>query len=56
MPYKDVTPPSGGKISIQGGKLNVPNNPIIPFIRGDGTGPDIWASSVRVFDAAVKKA
>jgi isocitrate dehydrogenase len=56
MPYKDITPPQGGKISIQAGKLNVPDNPILPFIRGDGTGPDIWASSVRVFDAAVQKA
>jgi isocitrate dehydrogenase len=56
MAYKDVTPPAGGKISIQNGKLNVPENPILPFIRGDGTGPDIWASSVRVFDAAVQKA
>ena len=44
------------KISIQNGKLNVPNNPTLPFIRGDGTGPDIWAASERVFDAAVKKA
>jgi isocitrate dehydrogenase len=56
MAYKDVTPPSGGKISIQNGKLNVPDNPVIPFIRGDGTGPDIWAASVRVFEAAVQKA
>jgi len=56
MAYKDVTPPAGGKISIQNGKLNVPDNPIVPFIRGDGTGPDIWAASVRVFDAAVQKA
>src|SRR6201992_2610552 len=56
MAYKDVTPPAGGKISIQNGKLNVPDNPILPFIRGDGTGPDIWAASVRVFDAAVEKA
>ena len=56
MAYKDVTPPAGGKISIQGGKLTVPENPIVPFIRGDGTGPDIWAASVRVFDAAVEKA
>jgi isocitrate dehydrogenase len=55
MPYKDITPPSGGKISIQNGKLNVPDNPVIPFIRGDGTGPDIWRASERVFDAAVKK-
>jgi isocitrate dehydrogenase len=56
MPYKDITPPTGGKISIAGGKLNVPENPIIPFIRGDGTGADIWAASQRVFDAAVAKA
>src|SRR5574339_373500 len=56
MAYKDVTPPSGGKISIANGKLNVPDNPILPFIRGDGTGPDIWAASERVFDAAVQKA
>jgi isocitrate dehydrogenase len=56
MAYKDVTPPSGGKISVQNGKLNVPENPILPFIRGDGTGPDIWAASHRVFDAAVQKA
>jgi len=56
MAYKDVTPPAGGKISSQNGKLNVPENPILPFIRGDGTGPDIWAASQRVFDAAVSKA
>ncbi len=56
MAYKDVKPPAGGKISIQNGKLNVPDHPILPFIRGDGTGPDIWAASVRVFDAAVHKA
>jgi isocitrate dehydrogenase len=56
MAYKDVTPPSGGKISIQNSKLTVPDNPILPFIRGDGTGPDIWAASQRVFDAAVAKA
>ena len=56
MAYKNATPPAGGKISIQNGKLNVPENPILPFIRGDGTGPDIWAASVRVFDAAVQKA
>ncbi|MGA3164000.1 MAG: NADP-dependent isocitrate dehydrogenase [Verrucomicrobiota bacterium] len=56
MAYKNVKPPVGGKISIQNGKLNVPDNPIVPFIRGDGTGPDIWAASVRVFDAAVQKA
>jgi len=56
MPYKDIAPPAGGKISIANGKLNVPENPILPFIRGDGTGPDIWAASQRVFDAAVQKA
>ena len=44
------------KIRIENGKLNVPDQPVIPFIEGDGTGPDIWASSVRVFDAAVEKA
>ncbi|PAW76680.1 MAG: NADP-dependent isocitrate dehydrogenase [Verrucomicrobia bacterium Tous-C9LFEB] len=44
------------KISITHGKLNVPENPTIPFIEGDGTGPDIWRASVRVFDAAVQKA
>ena len=46
----------GSKITISRGKLKVPNDPIIPFIEGDGTGPDIWASSVRVIDAAVEKA
>src|SRR5688572_25605355 len=56
MAYKDITPPAGGKITISGGKLTVPENPVIPFIRGDGTGPDIWAASERVFNAAVKKA
>jgi len=44
------------KISMQSGVLQVPDQPIIPFIEGDGTGPDIWAASVRVFDAAVEKA
>ncbi|HWD20023.1 MAG TPA: NADP-dependent isocitrate dehydrogenase [Verrucomicrobiae bacterium] len=56
MAYKDVTPPAGGKITIAQGKLTVPDQPVIPFIRGDGTGPDIWAASVRVFDAAIQKA
>ncbi len=56
MPYTTCTPPAGGKISVQNGRLNVPENPVLPFIRGDGTGPDIWAASVRVFDAAVAKA
>jgi isocitrate dehydrogenase len=56
MAYTSIKPPAGGKISITNGKLTVPDNPVIPFIRGDGTGRDIWASSVRVFDAAVEKA
>lgn len=47
---------TGSTISIKNGKLKVPNDPIIPFIEGDGTGPDIWKASVRVFDAAVEKA
>jgi isocitrate dehydrogenase len=55
--FKDVTPPANGqKISISDGKLQVPDQPIIPFIEGDGTGRDIWRASVRVFDAAVEKA
>jgi isocitrate dehydrogenase len=56
MPYSDVTPPAGEKITIADGKLHVPDHPVVPFIRGDGTGRDIWAASVRVFDAAVEKA
>ena len=55
MPYKNVVPPAGKKIT-RTDRLNVPDQPIIPFIRGDGTGPDIWAASVRVFDAVVEKA
>jgi isocitrate dehydrogenase len=52
-----MTPPSNGSIiSRQNGRLNVPDNPIIPYIEGDGTGPDIWRASVRVLDAAVEKA
>lgn len=47
---------SGSKITISKGKLHVPDQPIIPFIEGDGTGPDIWRASVRVLDAAVEKA
>ncbi len=51
-----VVPAGGAKITIDdAGNLTVPNNPIIPFIEGDGTGPDIWRASVRVFDAAVEK-
>jgi isocitrate dehydrogenase len=48
--------PTGQKISIRDGKLIVPDRPVIPFIEGDGTGPDIWRASVRVMDAAVEKA
>ena len=51
------TPPANaGRITIAHGKLTVPDRPIIPFIEGDGTGPDIWRASVRVLDAAVAKA
>ncbi len=46
----------GEKITLENGILSVPDFPVIPFIEGDGTGPDIWAASVRVFDAAVEKA
>lgn len=49
-------PASGEKITFRDGKYHVPDNPIIPFIEGDGTGPDIWAAAVRVLDAAVEKA
>ena len=45
-----------GRITISNGRLEVPDNPVIPYIEGDGTGPDIWRASVRVFDAAVEKA
>ncbi len=55
--YKTITVPAQGeKITIDGGKLHVPDMPIIPFIEGDGIGPDIWEASKRVFDAAVSKA
>ena len=57
MTYENVKVPEGGaKITMQNGKLQVPDNPIMPFIEGDGTGRDIWRASVRVFDAAVEKA
>jgi len=57
MAYQNVKVPAGGaRISIQDGKLQVPDNPIIPYVEGDGTGRDIWRASVRVFDAAVEKA
>ncbi len=57
MAYQNVkVPKDGARISIKDGKLQVPDNPIIPFVEGDGTGRDIWRASVRVFDAAVQKA
>ncbi len=54
--FANITPPEGGNITIENGSLQVPDNPIVPFIRGDGTGPDIWAASQLVFDASVEKA
>ncbi len=57
MDYQHIQVPNNGKkISIQDGKLRVPDQPILPFVEGDGTGRDIWQASVRVFDAAVQKA
>ena len=47
---------AGEKIQTNNGVLNVPNHPVIPFIEGDGIGPDIWAAASRVIDAAVEKA
>ncbi|MBA4549439.1 NADP-dependent isocitrate dehydrogenase [Thermoactinomyces intermedius] len=55
--FKQLEAPTKGEpIKVQNGKLQVPDNPIIPFIEGDGTGPDIWAAAKRVLDAAVEKA
>jgi isocitrate dehydrogenase len=55
--YQNLKPPTDGQpITVSNAKLNVPDHPIIPFIEGDGTGPDIWRASQRVFDAAVQKA
>src|SRR5579863_1421448 len=57
VPSPRPTPPAAGaRIGVSNGQLAVPDNPIIPFIEGDGTGPDIWRASVRVMDAAVAKA
>jgi len=57
MSYENVlVPGNGSKVTIEKGNLNVPDNPIIPFVEGDGTGRDIWKASQRVFDAAVEKA
>jgi isocitrate dehydrogenase len=55
-PVKIDVPRGGEKVTVANGKLRVPDQPIVPFIEGDGTGPDIWRASVRVFDAAVQKA
>src|SRR5512140_3281569 len=53
--YKHSTVPAKGeRVQAKGGEFLVPDQPIIPFIEGDGTGPDIWKASVRVFDAAVE--
>src|SRR6478672_5126012 len=55
--YKlSAVPRNGERIVFENGKISVPNHPVIPFVEGDGTGPDIWRASVRVFDAAVKNA
>jgi isocitrate dehydrogenase len=57
MPFdKIVVPAEGEKITLKGDKLEVPDNPILAFIEGDGTGVDIWAASQPVLDAAVEKA
>ncbi len=56
MSYTTTSVPSGERITMGPRGLNVPDHPILPFIRGDGTGPDIWRASVAVFDAAVQKA
>lgn len=55
-PSKFALPKSGERITFEQGKLNIPDQPVIPFIEGDGTGPDIWRAAVRVFDAAVERA
>src|SRR5438876_7499559 len=54
--WKPTVPANGERITMQGGQLHVPAHPIVPFIEGDGTGPDIWRAAVRVFDAAVGQA
>jgi isocitrate dehydrogenase len=55
MAVEDLKPPQGGRITITGGVLKVPDDPVIPYVEGDGTGRDIWRASARVFDAAVAK-
>jgi len=54
--YKNLAPPAGQPITMRDGKLSVPTEPIVPFIEGDGTGPDIWRASQLVLDGAVRKA
>src|SRR5437870_10918499 len=54
--WKPSVPANGERITMQGGQLHVPARPVLPFIEGDGTGPDIWRAAVRVFDAAVQNA
>jgi isocitrate dehydrogenase len=55
--YQNLAPPADGEaITMQDGRLHVPTEPIIPFIEGDGTGPDIWRAAQTVFDSAVRKA
>jgi isocitrate dehydrogenase len=57
MTYNKITVPTDGeKITMNGGVLHVPNNPIVAFIEGDGIGPDIWKASQYVLDSAVEKA
>ena len=56
MAFQQIKVPHGEKIELKDGKLYVPDNPIIAFIEGDGTGVDIWAASQPVLDAAVAKA
>ena len=56
MSYEHIKVPEGDKIAILNGELQVGDKPIVAFIEGDGTGPDIWAASKRVLDAAVEKA
>ena len=56
MAYEKITVPDGDRITLEDGRLNVPSNPVIPFIEGDGTGPDITRAAKTVWDAAVKAA
>ena len=57
MPYRySQVPPEGEKITLLSGRLQIPDRPIVPFVEGDGTGPDIWRAAVRVIDAAVERA